>query len=242
MTAAAAPEISVVIPVYNEANTVQEAMRRVRAFFSLKNEPWECLVVNDGSTDATREKIRSACATDPSFRLIDFPKNRGKGAAVRAGVLAARGAHILVTDVDLSTPIKESDRLRAALNEGNDVVIGSRALKAAGCDVQQSSHRRLSGRIFNAIVKAMVLKDFLDTQCGFKCFRREAAQKLFSAQKLDGFSFDVEILWLARKAGMRVKEMPVMWRQGEDSKVRLFRDSFRMVKDLFRLKTIHGRK
>lgn len=233
--------LSVVIPVFNEEKSIAETLRRVRAFFSLKNYSWECLVVSDGSTDRTCERASEAIAAlspeaSSNFRILSNPRNRGKGAAVRQGMLAASGRIILLTDVDLSSPIKEVEKLVLALEEGSDVAIGSRALRAPRADVQQNLRRRISGRLFNFFVRALLLKGFYDTQCGFKCFRKEAAHRLFTQQTLDGFSFDVEILYLAVKNGMRVKEIPVMWRQGQDTKVKFFRDSFRMVRDLFLLR------
>ena len=232
------PYLSAVIPVFNEEKIIAEALRRIRAFFSLKHYAWECLIVSDGSTDNTCERAREAIAAAgiPNFRLIENNRNRGKGAAAKQGMLAAGGRYILLTDVDLSAPIKEVDKLVRALEEGSDVAIGSRALRSPGADVQQSLRRRVLGRLFSFIVRALLLKDFYDTQCGFKCFRREAAHRLFTMQTLDGFSFDVEILFLAKKNGLQVKEVPVMWRQGQDTKVKFFRDSFRMVRDLFLLR------
>ena len=146
----------------------------------------------------------------------------------------------MVTDADLSAPIKEVDKLLAALEKGADVAIGSRAARAPGCDVRQSFKRHVSGRIFNWIVRRLVLPDIRDSQCGFKCFRRAAADSLFAKQELDGFSFDVEVLYLARKAGLKISEVPVMWSQGADSRVSLIRDSIRMVRDLFKIKKLHG--
>ena len=235
------PYLSVVIPVFNEEKIIAETLRRVRAFFLLKDYPWECVIVSDGSTDRTCERAREAIAVlsagaSSNFRLISNAQNRGKGAAARLGVLAASGRYILLTDVDLSSPIKEVDKLLLALEEGNDVAIGSRALRAPGADVQQSLRRWISGRFFNLVVRVLLLRGFYDTQCGFKCFRKEAAHRLFTLQMLDGFSFDVEVLYLAVKNGMQVKEVPVMWRQGQDTKVKFFRDSYRMVSDLFLLR------
>ncbi|MBI2094687.1 MAG: glycosyltransferase family 2 protein [Candidatus Omnitrophica bacterium] len=241
------PYLSVVIPVFNEEGTIAETLRRLRAFFSLKDYPWECLVVSDGSTDRTCERAREAIAAlsagaPSNFRLLSNAKNRGKGAAARQGMLAASGRYILLTDVDLSSPIKEADKLVLALEEGSDIAIGSRALRAPGADVRQSLRRRISGRLFNLAVRTLLLRDFQDTQCGFKCFRKEAAHRLFTLQTLDGFSFDVEVLYLAVKNGMQVKEVPVMWSQGQDTKVKFLRDSYRMVRDLFFLRRKYLRK
>ena len=235
--------LSVAIPAYNEASCIAESLRRVTAYLSLKGRPWEILVSTDGSTDGTDDAVRAFAASRPAgqVRLLVSEVNRGKGAAVRRAVLSASGRYVLVTDADLSAPIKESDKLLAALDEGHDVAIGSRGIRKAGCDVRQSFKRRLSGRVFNAFVRVLILDGFRDTQCGFKCFRREAAQALFKEQKVDGFAFDVETLYLAVRKGLRVKEVPVMWSQGRDSKVRLLRDSFSMVGQLFFLRDHYRR-
>jgi len=234
--------LSVVMPVYNEEKIVQESMRRVSAFMALKNQDWELIISSDGSTDKTDSLVNDFIQSHPQsrIRLLVSEKNKGKGAAVRRGVQESLGRYILVTDVDLSAPVKEADKLIRALEEGYDVAIGSRALREPACDVQQSFRRRLAGRVYNVFVQAIALRGFWDTQCGFKCFKNEAARHLFQKQKLDGFSFDVEVLMLAEKQGLKVKEVPVMWRQGQDSHVRLLRDSVRMVKDLFVLRKIHG--
>lgn len=239
MPSNSATVFSVVIPVYNEEKAILETMRRVRAFLELKNISWECVISDDGSTDRTRELAQNQIHSGEykNFSVVSAEKNQGKGAAARRGMLAAKGDFILLTDADLSSPMKESDKLVAALNDGFDIAIGSRALRSPGADVQQTFKRRISGRIFNILVQLILLRGIHDTQCGFKCFKAKAAKELFSAQKLAGFSFDVEILWRAQKHGYKIKEVPVMWRQGADSKVRLFRDSFRMVRDLIRLRT-----
>ena len=228
---------SVVIPLYNEAGKIEETTRRVAAFMSLKKTNWELLLSEDGSTDNTAAIVEAVIQNkkDLTIRLLrsETGFNAGKGEAVRRGVLAARGDYVLVTDADLSSPIKELDKLLAALDEGCEVAIGSRAVRAAGCDVQQSFKRKLSGRIFSGLVRCIALKGFSDTQCGFKCFKKEAARRLFEKQTLKGFGFDVEILRLAQIEGLKVKEVPVMWKEGPDSRVKLLRDSVAMLKDLF---------
>ncbi len=229
------------MPVYNEEKIVQESMRRVSAFMALKNYRWELIISSDGSTDKTDSLVHSFIEAHPQnpIHLLTAEKNKGKGAAARRGVGTAIGRHILITDADLSAPIKEVDKLIHALEEGYDIAIGSRRSEP-GCDVQQSFKRRLAGRVYNIFVQTLALRGFLDTQCGFKCFKCEAAKTIFRKQKLDGFSFDVEILYLAKKEGFKIKEVPVMWRQGQDSHVRLVRDAVHMVKDLFVLRKIHG--
>lgn len=234
--------LSVVFPVYNEERRIGEALRRVRAYLSLKGLSWDVWVSNDGSTDGTARIVEEFSRAHPesSVHLLSSAPNRGKGYAARQGILAARGRRLLLTDADLSAPIKEVDKLIAALERGADVAIGSRALRSPGCDVRQSPKRWLSGRVFNAVVRASVLPGIRDSQCGFKCFTNAAAQKLFSEQKLDGFSFDVEVLYLARKAGLKIAEVPVMWSEDRDSQVRVMRDSVRMVRDLLKIKRLHA--
>ncbi|HTL70263.1 MAG TPA: dolichyl-phosphate beta-glucosyltransferase [Candidatus Eisenbacteria bacterium] len=235
--------VSVVIPAYNEVSCIGESLRRVAAYLTLKGRPWEALVSTDGSTDGTDEAVRAFAARLPEgrVRLLASAANRGKGAAVRRAVLEARGRYVLVTDADLSAPIKESDKLIDALEEGFDVAIGSRGIRKPGCDVRQSLKRRVSGRVFNWFVRALLLPDFRDTQCGFKAFRLEAARALFEPIRLEGYGFDVEVLYLALRKGLRVKEVPVMWSQGRDTKVRLLKDSFSMVGQLFFLRRHYGK-
>ena len=234
--------LSVVIPVYNEEKNVVETLRRVEAYRAAKNEAWEIIVVNDGSTDKTRTLAEDYIRREKlaHARVLSFDKNRGKGAASRDGILSSRGEYVLLTDADLSSPIKESDKLVRAIDFGVDVAIGSRAVRSKNVDVQQSAKRAFSGRVFNLLVRMTVLPGIRDTQCGFKCFSRKAALDIFSSQTLDGFSFDVEALYLARKKKYRIAEIPVMWRQGEQSSVHLFRDSFRMAGDIFKIKKIHS--
>jgi len=236
------PAVSIVVPVFNEEKNIAETLRRITAFFSLKNFAWEVLVSDDGSTDGTAGAVRKFASENPrySIRLVSSSPNHGKGFTVRQGVLAASGRYILFTDADLSAPIKETDKLIKALEGGADVSIGSRGVRAKDCDVQQSFKRRFSGRVFNRLVRMFVLPDVRDSQCGFKCFTRESARMLFSAQKLDGFCFDVEVLFLAKRAGLNVAEVPIMWSEGKESKIRLLRDSVRMFKDLLRIKKLHA--
>ncbi len=235
--------LSVVMPAYNEEKKIREALRRVEAFLAHKSYHWELLVVNDGSQDGT-EKIINECIRENQnsrTRLLNSPVNKGKGASVKMGVLEARGERVLVTDADLSSPIKEVDKLMRVLDQGFDGVIGSRAIREEGCDVQQSFKRWVSGRVFNFFVRAVALRGFRDTQCGFKCFTHQAARLLFGKQTLEGFAFDVEILCLARAHGCKIKEVPVMWKEGRDSRVNLFKDSISMLGDLFVLRKRYGR-
>jgi dolichyl-phosphate beta-glucosyltransferase len=239
---AGAVYLSIVIPAYNEEGQIGQTIRRVEAYLSQTARRWEIVVVNDGSKDGTERVAKALAGPRPTgvVSVMSFAKNRGKGFVVRSGVLAAAGKYILITDADLSAPIKEVDKLLKVLEDGTDVAIGSRAVKQKDCQVKQSFKRRLSGRIFNFFVRTLALGGIGDTQCGFKCFTRVAARDLFGLQQLDGFCFDVEVLYLARVRGYPIAEIPVMWRQGPLSKVSLIRDSFRMVKDLFFIKKIHA--
>lgn len=234
--------LSVVVPVFNEEKNIAECLRRVAAYLSLKDGGWEIVVSDDGSTDGTGAAIERFCSENPrvNVRVVRSAPNHGKGFAARQGALAASGRYLLLTDADLSAPIKESDKLVAALERGSDVAIGSRAVRAPGCDVRQSAKRWFSGRVFNLFTRLLVLPGIRDSQCGFKCFTREAAAKLFAAQKLEGFCFDVELLYLARRAGLQIAEVPVMWSEGADSKIRLVRDSSRMLRDLLRIRRLHA--
>ncbi len=234
-------ELSVVFPAYNEEKNIRESLRRVTAYLSLKKYAWEILVSNDGSTDHTSAVVEDFMRSHSgcTIRHLRSDPNHGKGYAVRQGVLASAGRVVLLTDADLSTPIKEVDKLMAALEGGADVAIGSRAVREKDCDVRQSFKRYFAGRVFNIFVKGL-LPDIHDSQCGFKCFKKEVARKLFAEQKLDGFSFDVEVLYLARRHGLKIAEVPVMWSEGAQSKVRLVQDSLRMLKDLFQIKKLHA--
>jgi dolichyl-phosphate beta-glucosyltransferase len=192
-------------------------------------------VVDDGSRDATAATVeQSQATTGGRVRLLRMPENRGKGAAVRAGVLASRGAEVLVSDADLATPIEELPKLRARLAAGCDIAIGSRALDGSDIRVRQHPARELMGRTFNAVVRMLLIPGIRDTQCGFKLFRGPAARELFAVATVDGFAFDVEILLLAR-GRYRVAEVPVVWRHVAESKVSLGRDAARMLLDVLTL-------
>jgi len=240
--ASQSPHLSVVIPVYNEAKGIAESMRRVEAYMNLRKYSWELLVVSDGSTDETDKRVREFIASRPNalVRLLSAERNHGKGFAARRGVLEARGGYILLTDADLSSPIKEVDKLIRALEGGADMAIASRVVREEGADVRQCFKRWLSGRIFNYFVRLFVIRGIKDTQCGFKCFKSKPAHALFGEQKLEGFAFDVEILYLAKRHGYAIKEVSVMWRQGPDSRVSLLKDSLLMLGDLFKIRRLHS--
>ncbi len=202
----------------------------------------EVLVVNDGSRDETARVVSDYASRHPEVRLLENPGNRGKGYSVRHGMLEAKGDWILFTDADLSAPIGELDKLLDAARErGAQVAIGSRALDRSLITVHQSAFRENAGRIFNLCMRIVTGLPFWDTQCGFKLFEARAARDVFRRQKLDGFSFDVEALFLARKLGYRSIEVPVRWSHAEGTKVSMFSDSLRMFADLFQVRWNHLR-
>ena len=216
-----APELSVVIPAYNEAERLPETIEKIRRYLAEKASPFELIVVDDGSSDATAERAEQAIGT--LGRVIRLGRNRGKGHAVRRGMLAATGARRLMSDADLSTPIEDLPKLMARLDAGAEVAIASRALADSRIEIRQPSFRENVGRLFNAVVQVFVVSGIRDTQCGFKLFTAEAASLIFAAARLDGFAFDVEALYLAKRAGLSVSEVGVTWRNDEATRVTTLR-------------------
>ena len=229
-------ELSVIVPAYNEEARLPITLARTSEYLALHHPGSEILVVDDGSTDDTAGIVRDVAARDARVRLISLERNRGKGAAVRTGMLAARGDHALFMDADMSTPIEEIEKLYFYARRGNDVVIGSRGLADSDIRTRQPLFRESMGRVFNLLVRALLFGGFRDTQCGFKLFTRRAARDIFGRQTLDGFAFDVEVLLLARDAGLGVKEVPIVWYHSPHSKVSPFGDARRMFLDLLRLR------
>lgn len=211
------PSLSVVIPAYNEAVRLPPTLRRIRNYLASRPGSYEIVVVDDGSRDGTADAARGV--DGPGLQVFRTESNHGKGHAVRRGMLLARGDLRLMTDADLSTPIEDLDRLLSRIDEGYDVVIGSRALPGADVQVHQTRYRETAGRAFNLMVRLLALRDLHDTQCGFKVWRAAAAQEAFGAGRLDGFCFDVEALYIARKRGRRIAEEPVTWRNDAASRV-----------------------
>lgn len=228
--------LSVVIPVYNERDRISSTLPRVFEYLRGYVEPCELIVVDDGSTDGTPDRVRELIRNAPNACLISDAANHGKGYAVRKGMLEARGQYLLFSDADLSAPIAEADRLLEPLKNGYDVVIGSRALKREWIQVRQSWVRENAGKLFNLALRCITQLPFEDTQCGFKGFRREAARRIFPLQIIPGFGFDAELLYIAKKLGCRTLEVPVHWAHSEGTKVRMWRDGRRMVMDLVRIR------
>ncbi len=239
--------LSIIIPAYKEAERIGATLETIFAYFAAAPYDAEIIVVDDGSPDNSVDVIREAFAKRPDSakkneaRLIELGTNAGKGAAVRAGMLDATGAIRIFTDADLSTPIHEVEKvIKAIEREGFDVVVGSRALEGrALVKVHQPIYREMMGRFFNMLVQVFVLRGIKDTQCGFKGFRGEIAEKLFSKQKVMGFSFDVEILYLAKKENCKIKEVAVEWYNDERTTVGALSDSARMFFELLRIRNLH---
>jgi len=231
-------DVSIVIPAYNEERRIGPTLAAVHAHFAARGRPFEIVVVDDGSRDGTSAAVTSFAAGRPEVSLVRHAANRGKGGAVRTGVLAARGDTVLVTDADLSTPIAEYDRLRAVLDGGTDVVIASRGLPGSRIVVPQPWYRRRIGRVFPLLVRLLVTRAFVDTQCGFKLYRRAAAAALFEPLRHEGFAFDVEVLVRALKRGMRVREEAVEWRNSPESTVNILRDPWKMLAALFAIRRL----
>ena len=232
---APAPELSVVIPAFNEEKRLARTLERVREYIAAKGFDAEVIVVDDGSSDDTAKLLEEWCVRMPILRLVSNGRNRGKGYSVCHGMLEARGHIALFTDADLSAPIEEADKLLSSLNHA-EIAIGSRALDRSLISVHQSRLRELAGGIFNRIVRLVTGVGFRDTQCGFKAFVRQPARIIFEQQRVEGFGFDPEILFLARRHGLRAVEIPVRWGHDPATKVRVFRDSLRMFGDLVRIR------
>lgn len=231
--------ISIVIAAFNEEKRIAPSLQRIHEFLQGRKTECEIIVVDDGSRDRTAPLVAELARSIPGLRVIRYEKNRGKGFALRTGVLASIGDQVLVSDADLSTPIEELDSLLPYLFD-HSVAIGSRALALSKILVKQPWWRQGMGKTFNRIVKLLVMGDFSDTQCGFKLFAGETARELFREARIERFAYDVEILALAKKKGYRVAEVPVKWINDPASKVHPIRDSLRMLVDLVKIRLTVG--
>lgn len=225
-------ELSIVVPAYNEEARLPKTLLSTYEYLHSRGLSYEILVVDDGSSDDTGHVVKQFESLTPTVRLLTYPKNRGKGYAVRFGVLNARGHLVLFMDADGSTPIEEIERLEAAIAAGAHIAIGSRARYSRDTGVKTVWYRKFIGRTFSAIVNVLILPGIADTQCGFKLFLRPAAQLIFRRQQQERFSFDVEVLYLARRAHLRIAEVPVNWANVPGSKVSIARDSLLMLRDV----------
>ena len=232
------PPFSIVIPCFNEEARIGQTLRFTLDYVAHNAPESELIVVNDGSTDATgaiaRETLRSAKI---ATRLLENFPNRGKGAAVRSGLLAAQRPIGLFSDADLSTPLGEAPKLIEPIANGEvDIAFGSRALDRSLIGVHQPWRREQGGRVFNLLVRLATRLPFWDTQCGFKAFRLDACRPILEAARIQGFAFDVELLYLAQRAGLRIREVPVRWNHAEGSKVNFFSDSLQMLREVIGLR------
>lgn len=227
-------EWSIIIPAHNEAARILPYLRSITSYMQDRGQPYEVLVVDDGSTDATASVVETAAASVPEIQLLQAPLRRGKGAAVRRGMQAAVGHLQLFADADGATPIQELARLEQALASGADLAIGSRSLASRLPDyaVQARFHRTILGNLFNFVVHQSGLKGITDTQCGFKLFRQTVAADLFGVSSIDGYGFDLELLYVAQQRGYRIAEIPVNWSDQPGSKVRVLRDGLAMLREL----------
>src|SRR2546425_4301515 len=228
--------LSVVIPAYNEEQRLPRTIEQIERNLDSRQVPYELILVDDGSTDGTRQVMDAAAERNPRVRVEALPRNRGKGRALAAGVAVAKGEEGLVTDADLSTPIEELVKLEAALNAGAGVAIASRAVHGSKIEIPQPVYRVLMGKVFNLIVQAVLLPGIWDTQCGFKLFRADVAQPAFAALTTDGFGFDPEVLYLAKRRGTRIAEVPVVWRHSAPTKVMAVRSSLDMFRHVVRVR------
>jgi len=236
------PDLSIVIPSYNEELRLPATLEQIAAYLPTLGGETEILVVDDGSKDRTVAVAESFQEKLPNLRVISNGVNRGKGYSVRLGMIEARGRSVLFTDADLSAPIEEAPKLLKALQD-YDVAIGSRALDRSLIAVHESRFREVAGIIFNTIVRVILRLPFVDTQCGFKAFRRERCKIIFEQQRIERFGFDPELLYLARHHGLHTVEIPVRWAHSPATKVNMLRDSIQMFLDIFTIRwnAIRGR-
>jgi dolichyl-phosphate beta-glucosyltransferase len=228
--------ISVVIPAYNEGNRVITSYRILTEYFQKNHPDYELIFVDDGSGKPLKQELGRFLNDDPHTKILTNETNKGKGYSVRRGIIASKGEYVLFTDADLSTPIKEAEKLISALGNGYDLAIGSRALPSSEILLHQSFHRESSGKTFNVILRKILPLQITDTQCGFKAFRRDVAQDIFKRQTLNGFCFDAEILMIAKERGYKLKEIPVVWLNSEKTSVNLFKEPLMMFVDLIKVK------
>jgi glycosyltransferase involved in cell wall biosynthesis len=241
---AAPRRVSFIVPAFDEERRLGSSLDSLIAYCAQQPYETEIIVVDDGSVDATRavaERAQERLPERASLRILKHDHNRGKGAAVRTGMLASTGEYVLYLDADLATPPEETSRLLDALDEGIDVAIGVR-IQPGGYDMRASepAYRRIGGYIFTAVRRRVLLSDVYDTQCGFKAFRKEAAGRIFRLQELDGWAFDAELLFIARRLGYSIRQIPVEWHHVEGSRFQIgIRSAIRELRDLARIRWVH---
>jgi glycosyltransferase involved in cell wall biosynthesis len=239
----ASPQLSIVIPAYNESARIELTLDRVMACVTKQGWDAEVLVVDDGSTDATPKIVQAWMERHPGLHLIQNEGNRGKGYSVRNGLLQAEGEVVMFTDADLSAPMEEAELLLAAIRDGADVAIGSRWMDKTRQTIHQPLYRKFFGRCFNWVTRVVMGLPFKDTQCGFKAFKRPVAQVIFRLQRIERWGFDPEILFIARKLGYNIREVPVTWGHDERSRMSYLRDGMKMLEEMatIRANSLAGR-
>src|ERR1700738_3409337 len=239
----ASPQLSIVIPAYNESARIEQTLDRVMSCVVKQGWDAEVLVVDDGSKDGTPQIVERWMKRSPRLHLVQNPGNRGKGYSVRNGLLQAAGDIVMFTDADLSAPMEEAERLIAAIHAGADVAIGSRWMDRTRQTIHQPFYRQFFGRCFNWITRRVMGLPFKDTQCGFKAFKREAAQVIFRLQTIERWGFDPEILFIARKLKYTISEVPVTWGHDERSRISYLKDGIKMLQDMavIRSNSLRGR-
>jgi dolichyl-phosphate beta-glucosyltransferase len=233
---ASTPALSIVVPCYNEEKRLPRTIEQIERYLAGKGSVYELILVDDGSTDATRQIMDAAAKHNRRVRIQALRQNRGKGRALAEGVAAARGSEILVTDADLSTPIEELEKLQAEVRKGAGVAIASRALRASRVEISQPIYRVLMGKVFNLLVQVVLLPGIWDTQCGFKLFRADVAHDAFAQLTTDGFGYDPEVLYRAKQKGVRIAEVPVIWRNSAPTKVSPIKSSLDMFRHVLRIR------
>ncbi len=228
--------LSVVIPAFNEEKRIEASLIKIYNYLRKHNHDFEIIVIDDGSNDNTINLLKDYSKKITNLLILKNKSNKGKGYSIKKGILKSKGEIVIFTDADLSTPIEEMDKLTNWLNNGYQIAIGSRALPGSEIKRYSTWYRQLMGKIFNKIIRLILNLDYHDTQCGFKCFQRDAAQKIFKSLKISRFSFDVEILFIAKQLGLKVKEVPVCWYNSPESKVQLLKDSSMMFWDVLRIR------
>ncbi|MBX9691233.1 MAG: glycosyltransferase family 2 protein [Cyanobacteria bacterium] len=228
-------EISIVIPAYNEERRLPSTLSAVHKYLAGSGRTFEIIIVDDGSVDSTFEYVDSFAESHEGVRVLSYMPNKGKGHAVRIGMLAAQGEAVLFDDADGSSPIEEVEKLLTKINSGADVAIGSRAKPGEERTVKALAYRKYIGNTFNLIVQSLLLPGIMDTQCGFKMFKQAVAKDVFSVARQDGFAFDVEVLYISKLRGYSLEEVPINWANVEGSKVNVFSDSPKMLIDVIRI-------
>lgn len=235
-TQQARKSLSVIIPAFHEAAVIAATIGEVGRYVEARFDRFEIIVIDDGSRDATAAIVTELRGSIPQLRLIRLPVNKGKGAAVREGMLAASSELLLMCDADLSTPMGELETLLPWIDNGADVAIGSRGLKDSRIHLRQPLYRESMGKLFGVAMRLVTGTAIRDTQCGFKLFTRAAARQIFGQTRIDRFAFDIEVMVIARNAGLRLVEVPVQWSNAPDTRVRLIADSISMAIDLIRIR------